>query len=334
MGYLHILFSLIGIVLLGVITSYTDIKDRRIRNKHVLLGALYGLALALIFLLPNYEILLHYFIGAIAALISGVILWHLKFWTAGDAKLFTAIVMMTPPFTLFTAIPIFINTLMPIFVFLIVIMLIRLRYEYIKDAVLDTLNFKKMGKSIIGLFSIMWLVGFTLNYLGVHFTFAIQLVIIISIYMIVMKILGRFSIYAMITITILRLIFDKSIFSYSFMIQYAIILITFVIVRNFIIEISEETFRKKVKIKDLKKGMVPVDKLVIYNEKKKQQIVEILTGTRGLSDAQVITLKGASHKGMFKQKHVYVQETLPFAPFILLGVLITFILRGHGIILF
>jgi preflagellin peptidase FlaK len=86
------------IVTIGILTSLTDLKDKRIYNLHLTIGALLGLAI-LIYMNFSGEknILSYHAINGLAAFIIGLILHHTAIWKGGDAKLFTLYAFLMPP---------------------------------------------------------------------------------------------------------------------------------------------------------------------------------------------------------------------------------------------
>lgn len=99
---------------IGFITSYQDFKEGKIKNKWIILGLVWGLGIyfllliwaliapylsqifskEFIFILPSY--ILKVFINSALALIVGYLLWYFNFWSAGDAKLFFIFSLLLP----------------------------------------------------------------------------------------------------------------------------------------------------------------------------------------------------------------------------------------------
>lgn len=99
---------------IGLVTAYQDFKASKIRNKWIVLGLIWGLgiyfllliwALAIpylfqifskqfVFILPSY--IFRVFINSAIALIVGYLLWYFDLWSAGDAKLFFVFSLLLP----------------------------------------------------------------------------------------------------------------------------------------------------------------------------------------------------------------------------------------------
>ena len=92
-------FFLPGILALGIITSYTDIKSGKIKNKIVFGAIIYAILANILisFVMPvTKEYMVHSFWNPASALIIGFIMWHMRLWTAGDGKLFVAFSALIP----------------------------------------------------------------------------------------------------------------------------------------------------------------------------------------------------------------------------------------------
>ncbi|MDD4931125.1 MAG: A24 family peptidase [Candidatus Colwellbacteria bacterium] len=94
-----------ALILIGVISSYTDLKYGRIPNWLIIFGFVYAICLYS-FLFGYNAFFLHqavngaYILKALQntaiAFVSGVILWKMSFWSAGDAKLFAVYAAILP----------------------------------------------------------------------------------------------------------------------------------------------------------------------------------------------------------------------------------------------
>lgn len=100
--------------LIGLVTSYQDFKEGKIKNKWIVLGMIWGLGIYILLLfwailapylsqifsqqftvvLPSY--ILKVFINSAIALIFGYLLWYFNLWSAGDAKLFFVFSLLLP----------------------------------------------------------------------------------------------------------------------------------------------------------------------------------------------------------------------------------------------
>ena len=191
-------FFLPGIIALGLITSYEDIKYGKIRNKWILLALAYAIIVNLfIIFYPSFNIGIntHYthelFTNLLFSVIIGFGAWYFKLWTAGDGKLFitfSALIPLsiyelgyieyTPSFTL----------LMNIFIFALIIMIFYLLYKSslkdIKEASIgffkDVFNIKKLFTTIVSLFIIYWFIEILLSLFKIKNFFLVILTTILA----------------------------------------------------------------------------------------------------------------------------------------------------------
>jgi len=85
------------ILLIGLLTTFTDLKSKKIYNHHLCLG----LALALMAILYSacfrHEAVFYHFINGLAAFLIGLLLHRFEIWRGGDAKLFALFAFLMPP---------------------------------------------------------------------------------------------------------------------------------------------------------------------------------------------------------------------------------------------
>ena len=92
---MNILYSII--IILGFLTSYTDIKSRKIKNTHLLFAATAGL-FAYIYLIINQIIIpdINFGLNLLLGIGIGAVLYFTDTWGAGDAKLFAVCCLLMP----------------------------------------------------------------------------------------------------------------------------------------------------------------------------------------------------------------------------------------------
>jgi Flp pilus assembly protein protease CpaA len=87
------------VITIGILTSLTDLKNKKIYNLHLLIGGLAGLAIIIgTNLSGDKNIFLYHAINGAAAFVIGFILHHSAIWRGGDAKLFALYAFLMPPF--------------------------------------------------------------------------------------------------------------------------------------------------------------------------------------------------------------------------------------------
>lgn len=91
---LMVFFSLI--LTIGVLTTFTDLKSKKIYNQHLGVVAVLGLsAIAYVAVFRHEHVLFHIINGLVAALV-GFLLHRSALWKGGDAKLFTLYALLMP----------------------------------------------------------------------------------------------------------------------------------------------------------------------------------------------------------------------------------------------
>lgn len=352
---LELIFFLPLIALFGIITSYTDIRFGKIKNKHLTLFALISLAfyafLIIYYIISDISIKITYFrdfiVNFLIAICFGVVFWVSKIWSAADAKLFAVYSLLLPLsfysnnyFSFFPSLAILINTFVPIFmVFLLVFVpyvLIEKRKQLAKTFKRkEILNFLITIFWISGLPRLLYLVlGFRINIVG-------MMIIIISLSALLNATFGEKIFAVSIILAILRLIVDLNyITNYQNLI---VILIIFLVASIFFVSIKLcDTFLvKKIKISELKEGMILAetiyrggDKYILGKDSKvkmtidKTKILEIDKIGEGLKSNEIALIKRLAKNKKLLFKEIRVHQTFPFAPFMFFGVIITVLIKG------
>lgn len=361
-----LIVALVGIMLFGVITSYNDIKHNKIRNKWLLVALIFGItinlgAVAYLFY-TNSEIrwlyLTQYFINILFSFFVGFLIWEASLWSAGDAKLFLVYATIVP-LTIyrwgyvnnFPSFVLLINTFTPYFVFYFVFLLIKSSMADKLKVVKDMFNPKLLFSFIIFIFGFGWIVYLMYGIFNVQFNLFVTIFILFLI-MIPLSKLPKLGLSGSgIILTILRFLFDKSIYSVVFLKQFLAILIIFIFARYFIINLGFKYFSKAVYIEDLKPGMILAEDIYKVKGKmeyKKRKLVPISFITplfdriqykslisklpEGLTEEEVKTIKKFHSVGKFKSHAIGIYQTIPFSPFMFFGVLLTFIAQGNVLI--
>lgn len=357
-------FFVPGIIMIGFITSYQDLKEGKIRNKWIVAGIIYTLLayVILIFLfkeIPSKSFIFYSLLNFIIASIVGFLMWNFGFWTAGDGKLFTLFSGMIPLFVYndashiqyFPAMNIMINTFVPLFLFLAINALWVSSWKKKKNALKELFDIKKIISFLLVIFSFMWVIEIVLDFFGISGSLFLKLFVILTIYSFLGKFLSfekgvsSLAFFLLLIVTGLRFLMDKSIYTVEFIQMFAMITSIFFIFNYFVINLGINIYSKLVKIDDVKPGMVPAE--MIYEEEKrlnrskvplmgfssyfKEVENKIDFSTEGLSKKDVEKLKKLAKKHK-EFKYFSIMETLPFAPFIFAGVLLTILSSGNMMI--
>jgi len=355
-----ILWFLPAILILGIITSYTDIKEGKIKNKHILFALIYGvIAYSILVFINLGQIRIGYFVELIImcvlSLVVGFIIWHVGLWTSGDAKLFFAYSLLIPlsvykygHILYFSSTNILVNTFVPMFLFLFVLLLFKTSFKqkvlFLKKSFIP----KQIMYLAIFLFAFGWLINILFRFAKIPPNYFIMIFALFLLMMLFERITFLSLLQVTIVIGILRFIFDSSIYSLTFLKELLFLVLVFIILRFFVIHMGFYFFTKEMDIKLLKQGMVPAE--AVYEEKgkyKKQELIfyslfgYLIEKTKkrkylfeptseGLTEEAVKKLKKLEKKLGFE--HLRIQQTIPFAPFMFFGVLLTIILKGNAFV--
>jgi hypothetical protein len=340
------------ILLLGAITSFEDIKNNKIRNTYIACALLFGICTNV--LLPIIAEGSWYFvsiylmttlINAIMALVAGFALWYSKIWRAGDGKLFFAYAFLLPitvyhygylPY--FLSFSLLINILTIVFFLLCLNLWIITSTDEKLEILKNSTNPKQLFYMLTSLISTQWLLSILFRQLlptaDVLTTGLISIVLLTFL-------TNRYqnAVYkASIPIMVLRILVDfGTMASYSFISQLAILFILFVVVVNFITNLGSFRFTERVKIVNLKPRACCTEKIIrkegSYTKSSTSgKIEEVLKlNYEDLTDADIKKLNLLHKRGRLKFKELTIRQTIPFAPFLLLGVLLTILIRGDVI---
>ncbi len=367
------LFFLLPLFIIGIISSYTDIKYNKIFNSLIIIGLLYGFWIIIVLLLQNI-FLLHeaanfvyigkVFLNAFLALLVGYFLWHQKYWSAGDAKLFTVYALLLPLkfydksyFDYFPSFNLIINLFFPVIIVLSLYSLkdffsslferltkknIFFKQISIREHYFNAIKeLKKIGTLLINfiffiiiiqtiLFSFRIIAGQTID---LH-PFLLYLIIIFLVEKINKwqnKIKGLTSIiYAISFIYIFYLIIQFDFTTLLGLARMALIFLIFInLVRHFLDHYINRKEIGSVLLKDLQKGTLihqeDLNNLISsLNEKEKEALNWI--GAEGISEEQILIIK---HKFKTSQNNeIRFYKTFPFAPYMLLASIISILTQS------
>jgi hypothetical protein len=308
----------------------------------------------------------------IFTIMVGFGLWYFRIWTAGDGKLFIAYSALLPlsvysngyqkwipSFTLLS------NIFIPSLVIIIFLMFFKIRIEHLKKISMsffkEFFHPKQLLNSILYLFAIFWIMQIALTWISLGNSYALKIILTMSTITIIQKKFRKKSIYIMMVIGLSRLVIDKSIYSLSFLIDMLILIFIWRLTISFLSgslsKLGREILTKNILINQLKPGMV-LDESIKKKEKiTKQELNELNKQTNikvikyqknyyikrpkshlDLDDfleeeAEGLTQKQINDIKKIGIKKIKVSQTIPFAPCIFLGTILTIIANGNILIL-
>jgi prepilin signal peptidase PulO-like enzyme (type II secretory pathway) len=141
--------------------------------------------------------------------------------------------------------------------------------------------------------------------------------------------------FTIIVICAIRFIFDDSLYTIEFWKEFLYIFIFLMTFRT-ITNIGAESFHKEVSIKNLKPGMLLAEKIIKKGKKyEKEKNQGLFNLKKGFIEEQAEGITAEDIKKINKTgiKKIKIKQTIPFAPFMFLGVLLTLIVKGNILIL-
>jgi len=352
---------LVFIVAFGLITSYDDIRFNRIKNKWVLLAIAFGVLVSIIihFLNPSQTTptglpyLAEFYLNVLCTFVLGYILWYTGLWSAGDAKLFLAYALLIPittyQFALFPHFPsytLLVNTFTPFLLFFIIFVLIRIKKAMNPGLLKWTFQPMLLLTIALFLFGFGWVVTALFNLIGVPSNAILQVVSLFTIILVSSRYLKFRLLAVSVVLCILRVIFDfKNYASLEYLWNFILVMVLLLILRFYLLTLSYEVFSKDIFIESLKRGMIPAEDVYkvakVHFRKRRFAYFSFLEALLrksqetslfnrlgdGLTDNEVAMVKKAHSRGYLREHTIRIYQTLPFAPFMFVGAMLTLFLK-------
>lgn len=358
----ELLFLLPMILFLGIVTSYQDIKTGKIRNHWLLLAIAYAVIVNLmiyVYVVSGGQdvananrYMLELFITFLVSLIVSFVMWWVGLWTAGDAKLFAVFSLLVPlsVYNLgyvkyFASVNIIMNTVVPYFAVYAIIFLVKTSWKQKLKYMKQSLNPRQVWSMAIFIFAFLWPLDMFYKFTSLPSNFFMSIAILFVMMTVVEKTLGSRAYIFTYSLSVLRLFLDKNLLTLNSWLLFFDILIGFIILRYFILYMGYDFMTKWVDIKLFRKGMVPAE--MVFKEEgeyKKQPILHfsllsyLQEKTRKREHLFELTAEGLTEKEAKKIRsleekldfeHLRVYKTMPFAPYLFLGVILTILFRGN-----
>lgn len=336
------------IILLGIISSYSDYKKNIIKNNMIIISIIYSIIINFIYFIYYKKDTYYqdFLINILFSIILAFLFYYFDIWSAGDGKLFIAFTFLIPlSIYQFLLIPklysfeLLINIFLP-YTFILIIIGVKYKLKKLQNIKINNKTIKKTIKSmIVNLIKYLFNLATIVYFLDIIFKdMNINNVIYIILLMLSMKGLDyffnnidkkikyRYKIKNISTFFIFssmiifyRLFFDISILDPNNLknfITYAIILR---IMLSALKKPEEEMFTKKIKKQDIKKDMIIHSTLYSNNK-------IILKKGEKIKKRHIPLIIRSS------EKEVLISKKMPFAHLIFLGVIITLILKQNILI--
>jgi Flp pilus assembly protein protease CpaA len=226
-----------AILALGIATSYEDLKYGKIRNIWIILALSIGIVTIIT------AAFVHSIIPWSTSVATGAciafILFYFNIIPAADGKLFIAYLALLPPgYFIFSntifSITLLINICAVGFILQLLHLLVRVRIKHI-DNVKSTFSWSSslsnLSLMIVRLFTVTWLIQLCFELLGLSLSISVYMMLTIALMLAVQKL--RFE-WAFILIAGARLILDHTVYTESFLMSFAIITLTWGLIKSFI----------------------------------------------------------------------------------------------------
>lgn len=356
-------FFLPAILILGVVTSYTDLNYGKIRNRHILFALIYiplvYAAIIAYFLFAGIPVRVSYLadlgLNMAIALVFSFLVWHFGVWSAADGKLFFAYSGLVPLtvysrtyFAYFPSFVLLINTFFPVFIYYAIKLVFFTKLKEKGEF------FRKVKPGVVldlflNVFWISWISRLIAVFVKVDIGFLGNILIMVSIIFFIRRIATLWKISLL--LSILRVVFDYSfVFTPDFLwqfISYSIILLLIF----FVLMFSSSLFTRAVDIRKLKPGMMLSDYIYcekgIYKKMDELEAFEMLergiirggnllkigkTGD-GLTGEDIKRIRNLHGDKKLDFSNIGITQMLPFSPFLFLGIILTVIAGGNFLLL-
>ncbi|MBN2067359.1 MAG: hypothetical protein JW744_02735 [Candidatus Diapherotrites archaeon] len=340
--------NIAAITLLGISSAYTDLHSGKIPNRAVF-PAIF-VAIALNFL--NSGSWNTFIVNGALAFLFGFVLFLGRLWSAADSKLFLAFALLFPislygpDFMFFPSFAIILNAFIPAFFGLFIFALIRTSREQKLAALKSTFHPKTVAGLAIVLFAFYWLLFLFFSALRVPLDFFIIVLLLFFFVAAVELVFPEKFVFVCAAISAFFLWFCFAEASQpGFAANFFIILAVMLVLRFFVLHLGFFSFGVRKELRELKPGMVVLEGVYEKNgllEKKKlffPSLVNVMQDIQtnyvidlsvtGLREQDIEMLKQAKKDQRLMFHSLLVQETLPFAPILFLGVLISLACPAH-----
>ncbi len=332
------------ILALGIWISWEDYKKAMIRNKLLMIGAGIGIftyAILALFQVVDWLTIVTGFGNGAAALLVGFVVWKLNWWSAGDAKLYGLMAFLVPPSTYrytstqLPAIDLLVNSLLPIFFYLLVVLIIKTTKKQKYNAFIETIRPKKLAYSITAIFGIGWVLVYLFAYTSVRSNFLLNILLIFIILRLVEKVLKEQTFGFLILVCVMRLFFNtKHYTTKNFLVSFIIMVLLYIIVFGLVRRLAE-MYRVRKHLSELKPGDCLAEGILRNGQKAEFGKIKdekyFVTKKTGLNEQDIKIINKFHRTGKIHFNKIQTYQTIIFGPFLLLGTLITIISQGNVI---
>ncbi|MCJ7479347.1 MAG: hypothetical protein MUP63_04185 [Candidatus Nanohaloarchaeota archaeon QJJ-7] len=334
---------ILPLLFLAVLVSYEDYTEGKIRNQYIAALIIGGAIYQFAFAGPGGVKVIESFLYGLGV---SFLLYFLGIWPAGDAKLFSALILYFPA-SIFRGNMIMdysINVFVPIFLVLGSAVLIRSGRERVKEAIEFSFDpYRVFSLAVI----LLGLVGFAmkgLEMIGIQGGFFLSVLLLFVAFEIFHAFLSAWTELGFTLLAALRIVVDYGeVFSLQYMTWFASLIIIFVVLRFFLLYLTYYYFSRDVEIMDLEPGMSTAEgivdhgdhygkvsflnaSLINYMMQRKENFIHDLVY---LTEEDVERIKELKEEEELGFSTLRVDEKQHFALLIFLGYFLTMMLGGN-----
>lgn len=329
-------------VILGVVSTITDFKNKKIYNKNIIYALMASLFIYIVLWKQiTIQYITNYCINIIISVIISFSFYYFKIWSAGDAKLFLAIIIIIP-YNIYNVEK---TNLFPALYLLIIIFSIGFFYVVLETLVLWVkdkkriqifkLKIKNIKQIIInyfmGYFVILFINNITLKFVpdfrinNGGLMLICNMLILFFLYRIIKRKRKTLIIMSLFLIANLTYYFIFGLRIYSINLKMFVFVLSIMLFRSF----AEKYNYEEIRIENLKPRMILSFESVLkfYSSRVKG----LPHSTDETTDSRLTTNEVNSIKRWSKTKKgqdtIVIVRHMPFAPFILIGEIMFFIFR-------
>ena len=341
LAYLQSFIALI----IGILATITDFREKKIYNKTIIYGVIVSFILYIVMWKQiDMELIKNYVINLSISILISFLFFYFKIWAAGDAKLFIAMIIMIP----FELYEVDLSNIFPGIYLLIIIFSIAFLYVVMETIFLWAKDSEKFQKSKTIKFNIKTIKDWLEKYFMGYFIILLINNIIYLLFptfqekngalMIVCNMLILIFIYRIIQnkkqtviVTTISIIFNIIYYIIMKFNIYQINIKMFIIVISIMIfrDISEKYNYECIKIENLKPRMIlSYGSVLKFYSSRIKGLPKHTTETTDsrLTNDEVNSIKRWSKSSKGDDSIVVVRH-MPFAPFMLIGEIIFWVLH-------
>ncbi|MBI5398365.1 hypothetical protein HZB03_02775, partial [Candidatus Woesearchaeota archaeon] len=279
----------------------------------------------------------------------GFLLWILGLWSAGDAKLYAVFALLIPPeliskiSTPLFAPELFINTILPVAAFFVVQLLYKTSLRKKKKALRKALSWKKILISIFVIFSTSWIAKYIASPEYVVPYYLIAILTVVGVSRLVYLLFSEYSLHFFALLSVINIFLHKQqILQTRYLVSLVVVSGGYLFVRFFLKNLGKH-YTTKVPIGKLESGLFLIQGIkkdgnkeyarpIFFLKEKHHDEYLYYPRTHGVTKEEIANIQKLHRAGKLHCNHLRARQTIPFAPFIFAGAILTLICQGSILI--